>query len=690
MKNRKLLKKAALYLAMALAAMAFFTVYCIQELDFSLLENRSHVVYDAKGQILGYTLSQDTDSYRFYTTSDEVSPLYLKMLLANEDHRFYDHFGVDLLSLPRALFYNLAQGRRTSGGSTLAMQVVKRLTGHERTYFNKLKEIIQASYITLRYGREEVLNWYLTLAPFGSNIEGVKAASLRWFGHLPNVLTPSEAALLTALPRAPEHIRPDRNVKASLYYKNEVLRLSFEKNVISKDLWNASVKDNLPHKLLPIKQNEQTFAQYLINRDKRKEIYTTINSDIEQLLQDEGEAFRVLHNDGAVLSIVVLDAKSHELVGILGSSDLKLSQICLPFAKRSPGSALKPFAYGLAFQEGKIFPGTILHDENKVFGSWVPQNFSKTFSGKVSAEKALITSLNLPALEVLNMIGTENFLTVINKGKNRVITKNNGVDPSVILGSGSIELYDLAELYAMLNEDGLLKEYSYLNCSQKNNKSLKGSTNGDVCNVRDVKSKEIRMLSQESARAVFEILKKTARPLSAKNMKNVSYKTGTSSRFTDALAIGSDGSYTVAVAIRFPNNKTGYHHYSGYADVAPILFSIFQRIKPSDYPKEHIESPLLSGVLPPAFQESLNRTSLLGKDELKIEFPSNGDAVMPDYEGRVFIRYKGGKGKVYLNYQGVQTEDNFFVPEKEGAYTISILDEYGHSDTVKINVFIGK
>lgn len=734
--------KIPVIITMAILAMVIFITDCILELDYSLLNERSHVVYDQNGEILGYTLSKDSDAYRFYTKAEEVSPLYLKMLIANEDHRFYDHHGVDFLSLPRALVNNITKGRRTSGGSTIAMQVVKRLTGHERTYYNKLKEVVQALYITLRYGREEVLDWYLTLAPFGSNIEGVKAASLRWFGHLPKELTPSEAALLTALPRAPELIRPDRKHASTIYYKNEVLRLSYEKGVISKDLWDASIDDNIPNKLFPIKQNGKTYAEYLISKINKPEIYTYIDTNVQEILQNEGENFRLLHQDGAVLSAIVLDNSTHTITGVLGSSDLSISQICLPFARRSPGSTLKPFAYGLAFQEGKIFPNTLLHDYKSLFGTWQPQNFSRRFTGKVTASKALVSSLNLPALEVLNLVGAEHFLNVFNSGKKRIFTKDNVADASLILGSGTITLQDLAELYAMIHEDGiknyfsLVKDDSYVEteCINKrilvnkfdsdNDKSNKGKENNkeDINNngdhmsdrfndqnlIQDTKNQEndinnhlakkceaiskdsFRILSDDSARAIFEILKRTKRPANGIALSELSYKTGTSSRFTDALAVGSYKNYTVAVAIRFPDNKPGYHHYTGLDDASPVLFSIMQQLKVSEFDKPEIDSELLKGSLPEAFAEVQNRNTVLGKDELKIIFPSNGDTVMPDYEGRIFIKYKGGKGKIYLNYDDVQTEENYFIPEKEGYYIISILDEFGHSDTVEFKVLLSK
>ena len=662
---------AGAVLAVLFAGSAVFCASCIDELDYSVLEKRSRVLYASDGSVIGYSLSEDTDSYRFYTTADEVSPLYLKMLIANEDRNFYGHHGVDFPALLRALKGNLSNGRVTSGGSTLAMQVVKRLAGHEekRTYLNKLREIVQAVYITGKFGREKVLEWYLTLAPYGGNTEGVKAASLRWFGHLPNRMTPSEAALLTALPRAPEHIRPDRHPQAAAYYINEVLRSSREKGVFGDDVWKSSAADELPKELRGIGQSARTLAVRLFSTTGLREIYTHIDPKIQQVLHDEAAGFHEKHNDGAVLSVVVLDASTHEITGILGSSDLSVSEVCLPYSPRSPGSALKPFAYGLAFEEGKLHPQTVLHDKSKLFGSWRPENFDRRFNGMVTASRALASSLNLPAIEVLGLIGSGYFVNSLNRFGNILHVGSKVPDYSVILGSADITLVNLAKLYAMLNEDGMLNDYSLY--------------------VGEKLHEPARFMSADSARAVFDILKSTGRPATAPNAADVSYKTGTSSRFTDALAIGSLENHTVAVAIRFPDNRTGYYQYSGFKDAAPVLFEILGRLPAKKMHRPVIESELLEISSPEALFEVVEERKLIDDKALHIDFPNDGDVVLADADGRVFIHYTGGTGTVYLSHDGEQTEDSFIQVEKEGIHTVSILDGEGHSDSVTFRVLLG-
>lgn len=665
----KFCKLFALTAMAVTAAVAVFSYNAISEIDLSKIERRSHVIYDVNGEVIAYTLSDDTDSYRFYTRISDVSPLYIEMLIANEDHRFYDHIGVDFSALLRALFKNISSNRITSGASTIAMQVAKITAGHERTYLNKLKEVVQAVYLTQKYGRDQILEWYMTVAPFGSNIEGVKAASLKWFGHLPDKLTPSEAAFLTALPRAPEHIRPDRNHKATLYYKNEVLRLSYEKGVISRDVWQASIQDDLPAKQFVIPMNSLTLGNYLFPRIKDREIYTYLSSENQKLLQQIAATFHEDHNDGAVLSAVILDSATHRVTGILGSSDLKTTQMCLPFAQRSPGSTLKPFAYALAFQERKLHPNTLLHDNSKLFDVWNPANYSGTFSGKVTAAKALTSSLNLPALEVIGMVGPQKFINTFNSGRKRIFVKDNAVDYSVILGSPTITLMDLANLYTMLNEDGVLNSFAL----------YRG----------EPREKPVAMLSEDSARITYEILKTTHRPYNAIGFREVSYKTGTSSKFTDALSVGSYMNNTVAVAIRFPDNKPGAYRYAGYKDAAPILFNILANIRTSPFSKKPLASDLFTVKSPEALTEAVAHEKTVDRHALRIIFPSNNDTVMPDYNGRVFIKYTGGEGKIYLTAGERQYETDYFEPEQEGLYNVSLMDENGRSDSISFRVVFG-
>lgn len=685
-KQRSLFYSMALLILCITGALIVFVFNCINELSLSKFQDRSYVLYSDKGKVLAYTLSDDTSALRFKTTKDEVSKLYLNMLIANEDKRFYSHFGVDPVSIVRAAFYNFKHQSVGSGASTLAMQVAKRLTGHKRTYINKVREMVQAIYLTLKYKRDGILTLYLTLSPFGGNVEGVKAASLTWFNHLPNNLTPSEAALLTALPRAPEHIRPDKNPKAALYYKNEVLKLANKALVITKEQLNLSLKEELPHKRFTIRQNALIFGNYVFNLKKRnsktdlkrrdilhtddKEIFSSLDDTVQEELNLIAAKFEQNSDPNYVLSAIVLDVKTHTIKGVLGSSSNKKTTVCLPFRLRSPGSALKPFAYAFAMERGMLHPNTILHDSQNLYGTWSPNNFSRKFSGQISAKKALTYSLNLPALEVLNLVGANSFSKKLNLQEQLLKIRNNKSDLSIVLGSGSINLFNLARLYAMLNEDGLMYEFTYKNKT-------------------DINLQNYRLLTKDSARAVFEILKETPRPYLYPEQKLISYKTGTAYEFTDALAIGSLNNLTVAVSISSPYNIKGNTHYTGYDSASPYLFEILSKSKTENLYKEDLKSPLLKSD-PPAALKELNLTnqshSLNHEKKLEITFPSNGQTVSPDSHGKIYIKTKGQTGELIITVNSEQFEQNYIEPKSEGFYSITVIDEAGKTDTVKFKV----
>lgn len=684
--RRSLIYAMALLILCITGAIFVFVFSSINELSLSKFLDRSYVLYSDKGNVLAYTLSSDTSAHRFKTTKDEVSKLYINMLIANEDKRFYSHFGVDPFSIVRAAFYNFRNQNVGSGASTLAMQVAKRLTGHKRTYINKVKEMVQAIYLTLKYKRDGILTLYLTLSPFGGNIEGVKAASLTWFNHLPNTLTPSEAALLTALPRAPEHIRPDKNPKSALYYKNEVLKLANRAFIITKEQLNLSLKEELPHKRFTIRQNALTFGNYVFNLKKSntktdfkgldilhtddKEIFSSLDDTVQDELNLIAAKFEQNSDPNYVLSAIVLDVKSHTIKGVLGSSSNKKTTVCLPFRLRSPGSSLKPFAYAFAMEKGMLHPNTILHDNQNLYGTWSPNNFSRKFCGNVSAKKALTYSLNLPALEVLNLVGANSFSKKFNLNEQLLKIRNNKSDLSIVLGSGIINLYNLARLYAMLNEDGLMHEFTYKNKS-------------------DINLQKYRLLTKDSARAVFEILKETPRPYLYPEQKLISYKTGTAYEFTDALAIGSLNNLTVAVSISSPYNIKGNTHYTGYDSASPYLFEILSKSKTEKLYKEDLNSPLLNTAPPTALKE-LNLTNqshaLNHEKKLEITFPTNGQTVSPDSHGKVYIKTKGQTGELIITVNNEQFEQHYFEPKSEGFYSITVIDEAGQTDTTKIKV----
>ncbi len=441
-KNRSKLGKAMRYSAIALAVGAVFIVggafVCAP--DMSKYEQRSETLYDREGNII-YTSLSDGDYLRIKTDAQDVDPLYIKMLLSSEDERFYMHPGVDPLSAARALISNVSSLKRVSGASTLAMQVCRMLEPKERTIFSKVREALGALYITAAYGRDEILNMYLTLAPFGGNIEGVTAASYSYFNHGPQHLTPAEAALLVALPRSPESMRPDRRPKVAKYYRNEVLKKAVADGLIKADILATATEEQLPGLRYKLPQSGYYLGQSLFKGTLRtpdlidqvsskeafaesqsydgmdialpREMVSSIDPEIQQALLDAVDVHAKMYVNAQEqdnIAIVAVDNKTFEVKGYVGGVGPAYSFVDAAQSIRSPGSALKPFVYGMAFEQGLLHPNTVLLDSAKLYRTYQPRNFDRLFFGEVTAYLALQASLNLPALDLMTAIGPVNFI----------------------------------------------------------------------------------------------------------------------------------------------------------------------------------------------------------------------------------------------------------------------------------------
>ena len=606
---------------------------------------------------------------RLPTTIDDVDPLFLKMLIASEDKRFYSHLGVDPIALARALLSDLKAGRIVSGGSTLAMQAVRSLNRRPRTFLQKIKESLGALYLTCVYGRNKVLEIWLTRAPFGADTEGVKAASLRWFGHDPSHLTPKEAALLVALPRSPERIRPDRYPKNAAKHIQDVLRLAKAQGVLSSFTASAVEHEPIPHKLLPIAANERGLSLKLLASDQ-DQLITTLDSRIQNLLQLQGKIFKQNHPRELTAAAVVIDRTKHEIAGYLGATVPEDSQLPLAHAIRSPGSALKPFAYAIAFEQHLLHPKTILSDEKSFFGNWAPRNFSGKFLGKITAETALAYSLNLPALEVMKTIDPSSFASRF-RDLGLVLPKHADPSLALILGGCGISLVDLTALYAALEDDGLWYENTF-------------------------KKDELphhfkRILSKGASRAVSEILKKVPAPPGFTKELAISYKTGTSWGSRDAWAVGSLGQYTVGVWCGRPDGKPSFG-ITGFEDAAPMLFRILQCLNAPPMKKPELPAWERLPKIPPKNLIALDHNSFDDPLALKIEFPQDDSVLVPGNFGDVDVFVKGGVPPLYLfvNDRSCPDSDSFkaseFVDQNKEYQEISVIDSSGRGCSIKVRI----
>ncbi len=654
------------------ASIAFCAVFLWSIPKLDVLSDVSYVVRYQNNEVMFVGRTQD-DKFRIKTTVHDVDPLFINMLIASEDKRFYEHIGVDPIAIGRALLSDIKSGRIVSGGSTLAMQAVRSIEKPRRTLLSKIKEALGAIFLTINKGREEVLNMWLTRASFGGDTEGVTAASLRWFGHLPDHLTSEECALLVALPRAPESYRPDRHPQAASLAIKDVLSLAVKNNVISDFSAQAIDPKNLPKKMQSLPREQVGLANKLKATNEKSDITTALSPRIQRLLKNEGEHFRKTHEKNVSLAAVILNHNTHRIEGYLGSAVADDTQLSLGQAVRSPGSALKPFAYAIAFEQQLLHPKSILADEKTFFGTWAPQNYSNLFKGKVTAENALIYSLNLPALTVLSKISPDTFSSRL-QNYGLVLPKGASASLALVLGGCGIRLTDLTELYAALENDGIYGKYTFLK-DEKNN------------------YKEERILSAGASRAVSEILQKSPAPLGFSKIPYLGYKTGTSWGSRDAWCIGSLGNYTVGIWCGRPDGKETAG-LTGFMDATPVLYRIMQELKPEVKPKAPLDSKEQISATPPENLKDLSKQDLVDPDRLYIEFPRDGDTLSPGIFGTISLSIKGGTTPYYLSVNSIPCDDlteiepSRYMQTKNSPLHIDVIDSQGRGDSITVRVIL--
>src|SRR5271163_1927908 len=384
-------------------------------LDLAASREGSTIVVDRDGRLLRPFTSPD-GRWRLPATTHDVDPRYIAMLVAYEDGRFYQHDGVDLRALIRAGAQWLVRGHVVSGGSTLPMQVARLIEPRpERTIDAKLRQIARALEIERDVGKAGVLDRYLTIAPFGGNLEGVRAAALAYFGKEPLKLTLAEAALLVALPQAPEARRPDRSPEAARAARDRVLDRLAARGAISVDDAAAGKREPVPQARLRFSALAAHAAEEAVAADKQSKIITlAIDARLQAKLETLVKESVARLGPKLSAAMVVIDNASGEVRARIGAADYddasRDGAIDMSRSARSPGSVLKPFIYALAFEQGLAHPETVLFDRPMRYGAYAPQNFNLGYEGTVTARKALQQSLNLPAIELLADVGPATFL----------------------------------------------------------------------------------------------------------------------------------------------------------------------------------------------------------------------------------------------------------------------------------------
>jgi penicillin-binding protein 1C len=502
----------------------------------------SAVALDHDGAWL-LALPVDHGRWRIRADLDRTDPVFLRRVVKVEDAHFYWHPGVDPFAVIRAMGAAALTGRVHSGASTLTMQTARLLEPRPRTLGAKLIEMVRALQLEARFSKRQILAMYLTLAPYGGNLEGVRAASLAYFGHEPESLTDGEQALLIALPQAPEARRPDRRPGPARAARAHVLDKLVKAGALTPELAAEARSEPVPGRT-PFPSLAMRVAGEVARRtpSDQASVVTTLDARLQTRL--EALAAQTAKGQGpeATAAILVVQIPNRAVRAAVSSGGLDRpgGWIDMTRALRSPGSALKPFIYGFAFDDGVAAPDTTIKDQPRRFADYQPENFDRIFHGQVTVRQALNYSLNMPAVTMLDKIGPEAFVTRIEATGVKLVRPQAAFkDPglALALGGEGITLRDLALLYAALGDDGLAKPLAFTEADAKQRPGQSG----------------VRLMRADSARQILDILRETPAPVGripsalTQGGPRMAFKTGTSYGFRDALAAGVLGDYAIVV-----------------------------------------------------------------------------------------------------------------------------------------------
>jgi penicillin-binding protein 1C len=619
-----------------------------------------------------------------------VDPGYLKLLLAYEDRRFRSHAGVDPFALGRAALQLMTRGHIVSGGSTITMQLARLMEPRrERSVYAKLRQVVRALEIERQLNKDQILDLYLALAPFGGNLEGVRAASIAYFGKEPKRLSLAEAALLVSLPQSPESRRVDRYPDVARAARDRVLdRMVEDGRVPHEDAAQAKATP-VPRlrKPLPILAPHSADQAVATVKDAPV-IALTLDSSLQKVLEALARDRAAALGPNISVAILAVDNESGDVLAHIGSPDYfddrRAGQVDMTRAVRSPGSTLKPFIYGLAFEDGLVHPESLIDDRPIRFGSYAPENFDMTFQGTVPVRKALQLSLNVPAIALLDCVGASRLSSRLKQaGASLVLPKDEVPGLAMGLGGVGVTLQDLVQLYSGLARLG-------------NTRPLR-----EIVNAKDDPRDSLRLMDQVAAWQVGSVLMGTPPPENAPHNR-IAFKTGTSYGYRDAWSVGFDGRITIGVWVGRPDGAP-VPGLVGRTAAAPILFDAFARTGklPAALPKPPKGALVASNAkLPLPLRRfrpigELVRTG--GEQAPHIQFPLNGSRIdVTGSAGAQFsampVKVAGGVLPMTMLVNGVSVGEfdgrrqRMVDPPGPGFARLTVIDATGAADTVVIRI----
>jgi penicillin-binding protein 1C len=642
----------------------------------------SHIVLDREGRLLRAYATSD-GRWRLPATEQDVDPRFLKLLFAYEDKRFRSHDGVDPLSLGRAATQFATSGRIVSGGSTITMQVARLLEPREhRSMGAKLRQIVRAVELERALGKDGIIALYLTLAPYGGNLEGIRAASLAYLGKEPRKLSLAEAALLVALPQSPELRRPDRFPGAARAARDRVLDRVAAAGIVPGDEIARARSQPVPHARMQLPMLAPHAADQVVMLEPDRRVHSlTIDLPLQKTLEELArERAQALGPDISV-AILAVDNASGEVRARVASADYfdarRAGQVDMTQAVRSPGSTLKPFIYGLGFEDGLIHPDTLIEDRPARFGSYTPENFDLTFQGTVTVRRALQLSLNVPAIAVLGKVGVSRLSARLTQtGAALILPKGEAPGLAMGLGGVGVRLSDLVMLYG-----GLARLGAALPLSERQGISSQ--------NAR-------RLLDPVAAWYVGNILIGAPPPDNAPHGR-IAFKTGTSYGYRDAWAIGFDGRMTIGVWIGRPDGAP-VPGLVGRASAAPVLFDAFARsgLAPAALPRAPKGAIFAaSNKLPPPLQRFGGNGPGEAVEPPRIMFPPDGanlELAAGNQPDPVALKIVGGRAPLTIMVNGVPLPAQggrgtvFFQPDGPGFVRLTVMDARGAADSVTVRL----
>ena len=676
---------AGLILAGAFAAW----VVSLGPLPLAQARQVSTTIVDRNGKLLRAYAMADGRWRLPVDAKTGVDPGYLKLLLTYEDRRFRFHAGVDPFALGRAALQLVTRGHIVSGGSTITMQLARLMEPRrERSVYAKLCQVVRALEIERQLTKDQILDLYLALAPYGGNLEGIRAASIAYFGKEPKRLSLAESALLVALPQSPETRRLDRYPEAARAARDRVLDRMVEDGRVSDE-------DAVSAKAMPVPRLRKPMP-ILAPHSADQAIATVKDADVIALTLDSSlqKALEALARDRAValgpnisVAIIAVDNQSGDVLARIGSpnyfDDRRAGQVDMTRAVRSPGSTLKPFIYGLAFEDGFVHPESLIDDRPIRFGSYAPENFDMTFQGTVPVRRALQQSLNVPAVALLDRVGASRLSSRLRQaGANLVLPKDEVPGLAMGLGGVGITLQDLVQLYSGLARLGSTRPLR------------------EIVNAKDQRD-PLRLMDQVAAWQVGNVLMGTPPPENAPHNR-VAFKTGTSYGYRDAWSVGFDGRITIGVWVGRPDGAPA-PGIAGRTAAAPILFDAFARTGklPVPLPKPPKGTLVANNAklpLPLRRFRPVGELIRTGSEQAPhIQFPLNGLRIdVAGSGGAQFsampVKVAGGVLPMTMLVNGVLVGEidgrrqRLVDPPGPGFARLTVIDATGAADTVVVRI----